>query len=372
MLAILALLAVQRLSFAEFIESSNATRTFAVAAYLPEWRYSGVDWNLVCKGVSHLILFSLEMAPSGQITALDRLPSHSNLREARAAATRHGTQLLICFGGNGRSQGFAPVVSSQAARKRFLKELVALIQGHQLDGVDYNWEYPGYDFRTGYARDELVVREYDGLATLLEETREAFKSLTRARGAPLTISAAYYPDGRQERLFVQSGASEYADLLHMMAYDQTNGHHSSREFTTRALAQGAGLLPREKVMLGLPFYGRHARSGEWKTYEDIAQQWPGKQDDDSVTDTAGDTWYFNGPSTIAAKTEEAIRAGVGGIMIWEVGQDCRREPVHRDGQTHVRTCASNADALLPAITGAMARLGVASAHRKTQTPREDL
>ena len=32
---------------------------------------------------------------------------------------------------------------------------------------------------------------------------------------------------------------------------------------------------------------------------------------------------FNGPGTIAAKTELALRAGAGGVMIWEVGQDCR-------------------------------------------------
>ena len=45
---------------------------FAVAAYLPEWRYEGANWDKICEHVTHLILFSCEMAPNGQITALDR------------------------------------------------------------------------------------------------------------------------------------------------------------------------------------------------------------------------------------------------------------------------------------------------------------
>ena len=36
----------------------------AVAAYLPEWRYEGANWDEITKRSSHLILFSLEV-PEG-------------------------------------------------------------------------------------------------------------------------------------------------------------------------------------------------------------------------------------------------------------------------------------------------------------------
>lgn len=36
---------------------------------------------------------------------------------------------------------------------------------------------------------------------------------------------------------------------------------------------------------------------------------------------------FNGVKTIWAKTRLAAKLGLGGVMIWEVGQDCRLEPV---------------------------------------------
>lgn len=112
---------------------------FIVSAYLPEWRYSGVDWSLVSQGVSHLILFSVEILPSGSIGALDRIPSPQNLKEARSAAAENGCRLMLCVGGNGRSAGFPIMVARKELRARFLKELIALLDKLELQGVDYNW-----------------------------------------------------------------------------------------------------------------------------------------------------------------------------------------------------------------------------------------
>ena len=45
--------------------------------------------------------------------------------------------------------------------------------------------------------------------------------------------------------------------------------------------------------------------------------------------SAGAVVTFNGVKTIWAKTRLAAKLGLGGVMIWEVGQDCRLEPVRR-------------------------------------------
>ena len=39
------------------------------------------------------------------------------------------------------------------------------------------------------------------------------------------------------------------------------------------------------------------------------------------------TLGFNGVKTMRAKVQYAIELNLGGVMIWEVGQDCRLEPV---------------------------------------------
>ena len=71
---------------------------------------------------------------------------------------------------------------------------------------------------------------------------------------------AYYPDGRQEQLFAAGGYAQWAELMHMMAYDQSGGHHSSLEFGRKVAKQGAEMLPPAQVTLGLPFYGRSSDS----------------------------------------------------------------------------------------------------------------
>ena len=51
--------------------------------------------------------------------------------------------------------------------------------------------------------------------------------------------------------------------------------------------------------------------------------------------------------------KHVITEEVGGIMIWEVGQDCRTLPVTRGDTVHVKTCPKGEDSsLLSAITKA--------------------
>lgn len=131
------------------------------------------------------------------------------------------------------------------------------------------------------------------LADPKQETRQVL-------GPDRPITLAYYPDGRvrpptpsettrhpaspeahlphvsfpvsflrkQEAYLKDLGIADDADLLHMMTYDQNQPQHSSVEFAQRAMKAGvAAGLPPEKLTLGVPFYGRNSRTGDWTTYE---------------------------------------------------------------------------------------------------------
>ena len=74
---------------------------------------------------------------------MDRLPRAELLELAIQAADEHGAELLVCFGGNGRSNGFSEMVRNDAARERFVRAAANLVAKHNFDGIDYNWEYPG-------------------------------------------------------------------------------------------------------------------------------------------------------------------------------------------------------------------------------------
>jgi GH18 family chitinase len=338
-----------------FAATAPLCAAFATIGYLPEWRYSGANFNTLAAHLSHLIFFSAEPLPSGELTGLDRLPSPAVLAEARAAAAATGTKLMVCFGGNGRSSGFSAVARAKPRRARFVARVAALVRGGAYDGVDINWEYPGYAFGSGYKPEGEVEADYAGLAALLRALRRALPA-----GAPLTL--AYYPDGRQEALLLKHGAHRSVDFMHMMTYD-ANGPagHSPMSLAEAALAGGvAAGLPAAQLTLGLPFYGRHSVTGDWTTYEDLVQRHaplaPGVDDVPAAPGSAaGPRISFNGVDMIARKTKMAAEAGWGGVMIWEAGQDCRMRPVTRDGRTHVRTCpgAGSDASLLAAIARAL-------------------
>lgn len=342
------------------VEAWDSPREFAVVSYLPEWRYEGANWDAICEVTTHLLLFSVEVGPGGHITALDRFPRKELLAQAKAAALKHGTKLLLCFGGNGRSAGFSAMVRSKKFRKAFVARLVKLLEEHDLDGVDYNWEYPGYDFSSGYLADAEVHADYVGLGKLLRDTRQALD----ARAGHVTL--AYYPDTRQEKLLMEvSHADRYVSLMHAMAYDQ-GGRHSTLDFGLKVADQGAKLLPPAMVTLGLPFYARDVKTGEWKSYEDVLRDFPTARDEDEVG-----TLFHNSRETIRKKVKYAVANGLGGVMIWEVGQDCRVAPVTHGQKTHVMTCPNGRDdSLLFATRDALQEAGVALAFRGEALPGE--
>ena len=324
------------------ISFTHSSSDFTVAAYLPEWRYEGAHWETIAQHTTHLILFSLEMSNRGEITALERFPRPTLYKEARTATQKYGCKLLVCFGGNGRSSGFSQMTRSAEARKNFLHQLSDFIQKNDLDGVDYNWEYPGYQFGKGYLPDEEVNQDYNGLLNLLKETRELL-------GKDAAITMSYYPDGKQETILVQKEASKYVDFFHAMAYDH-NGQHSTMQHFKDATRQALSIFgtANSKITIGLPFYGRSIQDGDWKSYEDIVQQQTLTPEMNQVGHPTHQ--YFNGVDLIRQKVRHAMNHNVGGVMIWEVGQDCRVLAKKTGSDIHVVTCPESKSSLLLAIT----------------------
>ena len=75
-------------------------------------------------------------------------------------------------------------------------------------------------------------------------------------------------------------------------------------------------IPAEKIIFGLPFYGRNLKTRDAMTYREIHEKFSPESDQDEVHGV-----YFNGPEMIRRKTEYAVRSRLGGVMIWELGQD---------------------------------------------------
>jgi len=121
-----------------------------VAGYLPEYRwYVDVESAVACC-LTDLILFSVQPLASGTLDAHWINPA--NFARARAAADAvpgRVVNVLLSVGGAGRSGGFAAACASKGGRRKLVKSLVALLDAHALDGLDFDWEVrPGNYFKT--------------------------------------------------------------------------------------------------------------------------------------------------------------------------------------------------------------------------------
>ena len=279
---------------------------FVVVAYLPDYRLDRVDPRRAV-GVTDLVYFSIEARADGSIDA--RRLSDKALKILERFKKENGTRVHVAVGGWGRSGGFARLSQDARARARFVGELVQLCEKHGLDGVDLDWEHPQND------------PENAGYAALLAELKTAFAP----RKLLLSAALADWQDPGPR-------AYQALDRIHVMAYDHDGPRHATfDQAKADALTFVERGVPRSKICLGLPFYGRRSTDSQVESSyaEILARHHP-----QASADEAGG-FAFNGPETIARKTRFAHDEGLGGVMIWELGQD-----------------ASGADSLLKTIVRA--------------------
>jgi GH18 family chitinase len=269
--------------------------SFRIAGYLPEYRAAAFDLAAATP-LTDLIVFSAQPTPAGELdlSRLKRVP----WSKLRAFKTRQRVRLILCVGGWQRSGGFPAVASSAEKRQAFAKSAVRVCLEQRLDGLDLDWEHP---------KDEAEQRGY---GQLLADLRAAFDP----HGLVLSVTLAAW-----QKLPGEAFAA--VDWVQVMAYDH-EGRHSTFD---AARADVKSLLdrgvPAEKIVLGIPLYGRDLKKRDRAlTYREIVTRHRPEPAVDEI-----DGVYFNGPATIRRKTTFALESRLGGVMVWEMGQDAGGE-----------------------------------------------
>ncbi|HVX15627.1 MAG TPA: glycoside hydrolase family 18 protein [Pirellulales bacterium] len=268
---------------------------FHIVGYLPDYRVA--DFNAEsAKYLTDLVYFSAEPTADGALKR-DRL-RNDQLGALQAIKSRHGVALLLTVGGWERSAGFAEMAALETTRARFAVNARQFCLEEHFDGIDLDWEHPA---------DDEQRKNYDRLIT-------AMKREFQTHELQLTVAIAAWQ-------VLSPEAIAAVDRVHLMAYDN-EGRHATFDDATSAVQRllKAG-VPAAKICLGVPFYGREVRQGGRSlTYAEIVRKYSPAADTDEV-----DGFYFNGPGTIARKTRFARAGKLGGIMIWELGQDIADE-----------------------------------------------
>jgi len=273
---------------------------------------------------THINLAFVNPDPGGAVIAGDAMACMNgggnasvSLAQLDTAVTRihaGGAKVLVSLGG-----GTIPACSGDWAamlrpetRATIVRNLVALVDRHGLDGIDVDIE------------GELLTRidEAGNYTPFIAELGTAM----RARGKLLTCATASYEGG-----MVPISSVPWFDLVNVMSYDaigptwgQAGDEHAPLAQAERDMALWlARGVPRDRLVLGLPFYG-YGFNGYRPTYayREIAAELTPKPGDDVVGRRCAGCAYvtFNGLDTLRRKASLARREGAG-VMVWEISQD---------------------------------------------------
>ncbi len=281
-----------------------------VVAYVPNW----IDLKAFAPQIDYAKLTHINIAFENPLDANGALSFNADNKQLITQAHAHAVKILVSIGGGSASENAAMraryfALISPTKRAAFVTQLAAYVSTHNLDGLDVDLEGPAINQDYGPFIQELA-----------SALKPKHKLLTAA------LSQGY---GGKD---VPATALAQFDFINVMAYDATGpwqpkkpGQHSSLEFAQSNvdywLQRG---LPKDKLVLGVPFYGwgfgKAFRENEYR-YADLLKTYPSA----ISTDQVGDIIWFNSIPTVQAKAKLVLDQKLGGVMIWSLDSDAPGE-----------------------------------------------
>ncbi|XP_022905137.2 probable chitinase 10 [Onthophagus taurus] len=269
--------------------------------------------------------------------------------------------LLALGGWSFGTQKFKDMSSTRYARQTFIYSAIPFLRNRGFDGLDIDWEYPkGQDDKKNYV-------------LLLKELREAFEAESQENKKQRLLLSAAVPVGPDN---IKGGydvpaVSSYLDFINVMAYDfhgkweRETGHNaplyapsSDSEWRKQLSVDHAANLwvklgaPKEKLIIGMPTYGRTFTLSNSKKFG-VNSPASGGGKEGTYTKESGFLAYYEvcemllngatyvwdeemkvpyavqGDQWVGFDDEKAIRLkmkwikdnGFGGAMVWSLDQD---------------------------------------------------
>eukprot|EP00581_Thalassiosira_minuscula_P005354 CAMPEP_0183742588 /NCGR_PEP_ID=MMETSP0737-20130205/64777_1 /TAXON_ID=385413 /ORGANISM="Thalassiosira miniscula, Strain CCMP1093" /LENGTH=1396 /DNA_ID=CAMNT_0025978175 /DNA_START=206 /DNA_END=4396 /DNA_ORIENTATION=- len=268
-----------------------------------------------------------------------------------------GAEIYPSIGGWTLSDPFPEMAASATARARFAQKCVELINEYDFDGIDIDWEYPGYEDHKGTPQDR------DNFKLLLNDVRAKLDELEESTGKFYGLTAALPCGPRHMKNMDIAHVADTLSELNLMTYDFHGSWSETTGINAPMYYQGWGEDNfdlhscvqtwisaggnRDKINIGLPFYGRsftsatglnQPHSGADKAvwgidegtpqYFNIVAKLPSMT---TVWDKTTWTPYayfdngglvsFDDESAICIKVQYAIENDLGGFIIWELSGD---------------------------------------------------
>ncbi len=335
------------------IDSSYGKR---VVAYLNSWQDNWGENNEKANQVTH-INYAFANIQNGKVVEgnendVEVLKKLNDLKQIN-----NELKILISVGGWAWSKNFSDAVLTKDSREIFANSAIEFMLKHNIDGIDLDWEYPGQRGDNNKFRPE----DKENFTAILKLIREKLNALSTEKHYLLTIATGADPKYLEHTNMRE--AHKYLDFINIMTYDfftggsSQTGHHSNlfqSDFnkTTRVNAADAvkvhfeAGIPIEKIVLGVPFYGRYwsktnpknnglyqESTGEkgsfnYKTISEniknksYTSYWDEKAQSPYIWRKSDSLFLtYENPKSLKSKIDFVKSEKMGGIMFWQFNGD---------------------------------------------------
>lgn len=214
------------------------------------------------------------VAPAGYDTGYDfgNPAYHHPNQKMSDYCHQHGVKFLPSIGGWTLSQNFPSIAADPTKRQTFAESCVDLIEAFNFDGIDLDWEYPGFADHGGTTQDE------QNFTLLLQEVRSAIDAYGQSVGKPMLLTIAVSADPSKMDDVEWNNVEPLVDMINLMSYDffgafdgftnhnsplfaPTSGNSAFNcEAAVTSLITTYSVDP-QKINLGIAFYGRSQKTG---------------------------------------------------------------------------------------------------------------
>ena len=235
-------------------------------------------------------------------------------------------KVMLSVGGWGSGR-FSEMAATKENRQAFARDCQRVVKEFGLDGIDIDWEYP--------------TQGGAGISSSPDDTKNftlLMASLRKALGKKLLLTAATVSTAQ----FIDfKSCIQYMDFVNVMAYDMGSPtqHHAalypsdisgsctSSEAVQKHLEAG---VPREKLVMGVPFYGKGKRGDDGLRQFNrtglLPQGYERRWDEKGmvpylVNDKGEFVWGYENTRSLAAKCKYILDNKLRGGMYWDYASD---------------------------------------------------
>lgn len=187
------------------------------------------------------------------------------------------------------------MVKDAIASENFANHIKQLLDQHNLDGVDLDFEWP------------TSSSDYSDYSLAIVKLRQVL-------GNHVFFTVSLHPVAYK----ITPQAVDAVDFISYQCYGPAVMRFPYEQFVADAEAATAYGIPKDKLVMGIPFYGSDGNS--IAAYFDFVNN--GLTDTSTDTYTYnGNTYTFNSQNTVRRKVQYVCAEGYAGVMSWDLATD---------------------------------------------------